>query len=136
MEQLARLVNADERLVWRGRYVHTTFLLELGDEAWLIRIEAGRIEAVTRGPFVMPAWTFALRASRENWALFWQEAPPPGSHDLFALVKRRALRIEGDLHPFMSNLLYFKAVLAAMRGAGDDALRPVFAALQGREPSP
>jgi hypothetical protein len=135
MEQLARLVNADERLVWRGRYVHTTFLLEVGDEAWLIHIDAGRVAAVTRGPFVMPTWAFALRASREDWALFWHEAPPPGSHDLFALVKRRALRIEGDLHPFMSNLLYFKAVLAMMRGPGGGGLKPAFAALQGQEPS-
>ena len=135
MEQLARLVNADERLVWRGRYVHTTFLLEVGDQAWLLRIDAGRVAAVVRGPFVMPAWTFALRASRENWALFWQEVPPPGSQDLFALVKRRALRIEGDLQPFMSNLLYFKAVLAVMRGPGGGALQPTFA-LQSQAPSP
>jgi len=27
------------------------------------------------------------------------------------------LRIEGDLHPFMSNLLYFKGVLAAGKAA-------------------
>ena len=32
-----------------------------------------------------------------------------------ALVKRRALRVEGDLHPFMANLLYFKDVMAALR---------------------
>ena len=116
MNELAQWVNADERLVWRGRFVHTTFLVELGDEAWLIRIDAGRIAAVTRGPFVLPTWCFALRAARETWMLFWQADPPPGSHDLFALLKRRALRIEGDLHPFMANLLYFKGVMASLRG--------------------
>jgi len=115
MEQLARWVNADARLVWRGRYVTTTFLVEVGDVAWLITIDAGRIASVRRGPFVMPTWSFALRASREAWEQFWQADPPPGSHDLFALAKRRALRIEGDLHPFMSNLLYFKDVMAALR---------------------
>ena len=36
---------------------------------------------------------------------------------MFALVKKKLLRIEGDLHPFMSNLLYFKGVLAAARMA-------------------
>jgi len=121
MEELARRVNANERLVRRGRYVDTTFLLEVGDEAWLIDIRAGRIATVRRGPFVMPTWTFALRAEREDWARFWQPQPPPGSHDLFALVKRRALRIEGDLHPFMSNLLYFKDVLATLRAPKESA---------------
>ena len=115
MEQLAQRVNADDRLVWRGRFVDTLFLVEVGDVSWLVKISAGRITSVTRGPFVMPAWTFALRASRETWEQFWMANPQPGFHDLFALVKRRALRIEGNLHPFMSNLLYFKDVMAAPR---------------------
>ena len=105
----------------RGRYVYTTFLVEIGDVPWLVRIEAGRIVAVARGPFVMPNWTFALRASRETWDAFWQAQPRPGSHDLFAMLKRRVLRIEGDLHPFMANLLYFKQVMASLRPAGPTA---------------
>ena len=115
LDQLLQRVNANERLVWRGRYVDTTFLLEVGDVPWLIKISAGRIMSVTRGPFVMPAWSFALRAPREAWDQFWLANPPPGFHDLMALVKRRALRIEGNLQPFMANLLYFKDVMAALR---------------------
>ncbi len=115
MEQLAQLVNANERLFWRWRFVDTVFLVEVGDASWLVKINAGRIVAVTRGPFVMPPWTFALRASRETWAQFWLAEPPPGFHDLMALVKRRLLRIEGSMYPFMSNLLYFKDVMASLR---------------------
>lgn len=115
MEKLEALVNADERLRHRGRHVDTRFLVEVGDVAWLVTIEAGRIASVKRGPFVMPSWTFALRASSDTWAEFWQPLPRPGFHDLLALVKRRALRIEGNLHPFMANLLYFKAVMASLR---------------------
>lgn len=115
MEKLAQLVNANERLVWRGRYVDTDFLVEVGDAAWLIKISAGRITAMTRVARVMPSWSFALRASRETWEQFWLAVPPPGYHDLMAMLKYRKLRIEGDLHPFMSNLLYFKDVMAALR---------------------
>ena len=121
MEKLEALVNANERLVHRGRYVDTRFMIEIGDVAWLITVRSGRIAAVKRGPFVMPTWTFALRASRETWDAFWQPVPKPGSHDLFAMLKRRALRVEGDLHPFMSNLLYFKGVLASLRPTGHAA---------------
>lgn len=116
MEQLATLVNGNERLVWRGRYVDTAFLLDLGDEAWLVKISAGRIASATRVGAMMPSWTFALRAARDTWRQFWQADPKPGYHDLMAMVKRRTLRVEGDLYPFMSNLLYFKDVMASLRG--------------------
>ena len=119
MEQLAQRVNDNARLIRRGRFVHTAFLVEVGDVSWLVRISEGRITSVTRGPFIMPAWTFALRATRETWEQFWLAEPPPGFNDLFALVKRRALRIEGDLHPFMSNLQYFKDVMATLRPGGE-----------------
>ena len=63
----------------------------------------------------MPRWTFALRASEEAWATFWTAVPPPGFHDLIAMIKVRALRVEGDQHPFMANLRYFKDLLALPR---------------------
>jgi hypothetical protein len=115
IERIAELVNADQRLVHRGRFVSTTFLLEVGDDGYLFRIVDGRVVAVTKGPFVTPNYSFALRAPREAWETFWRKLPPPGFNDLFALFKRGLLRIEGDLHPFMANLLYFKDVLAAPR---------------------
>lgn len=115
MEHLAQLVNANERLVWRGRLIDTVFLVDVGDVHWLVTIDAGRIVSVARGPFVMPGWTFALRASRETWDKFWLAYPPPGFHDLMAMVKSRTLRIEGSMYPFMSNLLYFKDVMASLR---------------------
>ena len=117
IERLAELVNADEKLVHRGRFVHTTFFVGIGDAGYLVRIVDGRIVGVTAGPFVTPNYSFALSAPREAWETFWQELPPPGFNDLFALFKRGLLRIEGDLHPFMANLLYFKDVLAAPRRA-------------------
>lgn len=116
IEQLSKLVNHDSRLVHRGRFVTTTFLLEIDDDSWLISIHDGQIEKVLRGPLIMPRWVFALRASRETWFLFWQPVPPPGYHDLFAMLRHQRLLVEGDQHVFMANLFYFKALLASLRG--------------------
>ena len=113
-----RLINSNERLVRRGRLVNASVLIETGEASWLVVIAAGRIAAVTRGPFVMPSWSFALRFSADGWRGYTEPAPRPGFNDLFALMKRRLLRIEGDLHPFMANLFYFKEVLAAFGAAG------------------
>jgi len=115
IEELQDRANANERLVHRGRFVDTRLLLEVGSDAYLVVIHCGRVEAVERGPLVMPRWTFALRASREDWLEFWQPRPKAGYHDLMALVKHRRLRVEGDQHPFMANLLYFKALLETLR---------------------
>jgi hypothetical protein len=82
----------------------------------LIRVHEGRIESVRQGPFVMPRWTFALRASTEAWSEFWQPQPKPGFHDLMAMLKFRTLKIEGDQYPLMCNLQYLKDVLVTLRG--------------------
>ena len=118
IEALKERVNADEALVRRGRYLTTTFLLEAGDRTWLISIFEGRIVSVTRGPLVMPSWSFALRASAAEWEKFFLSRPPPGSNDLMAMVRRRVLNTEGDLRVFMAHLRYFKEALAKLRPQG------------------
>lgn len=115
LEQLMERVNADAWLTQRGRFVDTRFLIESGTTQDLVTIDAGRIESVTPGPFVMPRWTFALRAPEAAWREFRRAVPPPGFHDIMALVKSRTMRIEGDQHVLMANLLYFKDLLAKLR---------------------
>lgn len=118
IDRLESLFTVDDRTVRRGRYVSTTLLIDAGAERALVTISEGRVtsvvDAATR---VLPGWRFALRAPADEWAAFWEPLPRPGSHDLFALLRRKQLRVEGDLHPFMSNLLYFKALLALPRAA-------------------
>lgn len=121
LESLSQRVNGDEALVRRGRFLTTTFLLEVGPTAWLIAIFEGRVVSVVRGPFVMPSSCFALRAPEEEWRKFWSHRPPPGSNDLMALIKRRVLKAEGDLQVFMANLRYFKEALAKLRS--EDGVR-------------
>ena len=118
LENLAARVNGDANLVRRGKHVTTTFLIAIDNADHLISIAEGRIAGIKPGPFITPNYSFALRAARESWEKLWSPTPLPGYTDIFALVKKRLLRIEGDLHPFMSNLLYFKGVLAAPRSGG------------------
>jgi hypothetical protein len=115
IDNLARLVNADAGLVRRGRFVDTTFLIAIDEAYSLVGVEKGRIVSVTHGPFITPNYSFALRAPRDVWEKFWQPLPPLGFTDIFALVKQKLMKVEGDLHPLMSNLLYFKDVIAAPR---------------------
>jgi hypothetical protein len=118
LEQLMEKVNSDVPLTRRGRFLSTTFLIEVGPVQWLVSIVEGKIASVTQGPFVMPSWSFALRASQEEWQKFWSADPRPGSNDLMALIKRRVLKAEGNLQVFMANLRYFKESLEKLRPSG------------------
>lgn len=115
-EEWAADANANESLVHRGRYVNAVMLIDLGDESHLVTIRSGRIESIVPKPRVMPLWTFAIRTASEEWAAFWETKPAPGSHDVMALLRRRVMIVEGDLHPFMANLRYFKDFLEIPRG--------------------
>ena len=90
-------------------------LIEAGDERCLVRIREGAVAEVATTGLLMSSFTFALRAPREAWEKFLAPRPPPGFTDVFALQRNKLLRIEGELHPFMANLRYFKDVLACAR---------------------
>lgn len=117
IERLQALHQADDHLVALGRLVRTTLLVDAGEQAAIVTVVDGRVTAIADADgLVMPSWAFALRASAPEWEQFWEPEPRPGHHDLFALLRRKQLRIEGDTYPFMCNLLYFKALLALPRG--------------------
>jgi hypothetical protein len=119
IERLPDLVNGDASLLQRGRYVTADMMIEIGAQPYFIAIDRGHIADFQRGPMIMKSWAFAVRGAEEVWDKFWQPLPPPHFHDILALAKQGAFHIDGDYRPLITNLLYFKALLAAPR-----ALRP------------
>jgi hypothetical protein len=115
LDKLAGRVNGDPAIVRWGRHMNETFMIEVGSAQFLFTVRAGRVESVEKGPFVMRGWRFALRASQESWDKHWQNPPPPGWHDLFALLRRGEVAFEGDQRVLMAYLLYLKLLLALPR---------------------
>ena len=115
LERLPEVVNANAAIVRWGRQLNETFMVEVGDDPYLITVRAGKVEKVEKGPFVMRSWAFAIRARRECWQEFWRSPPAPGWHDLFALLRRGDVKLEGDQRLLWSYLLYIKLALAALR---------------------
>ncbi len=111
-------VNADPVMRRWGRLLDADVLLQVGDRACRFGVRDGLVITVQPGAGVMPSWTLAFRAEPAAWTAFMQPEPPPGLHDIMALVKRRALAIEGDLRPFMQHIFWFKGLFAAMRECG------------------
>jgi hypothetical protein len=99
----------------RGRHLDCDCRLGLLDRPCHVTIRAGRIVELVHGPALMRSWRFSYRASPLAWTEFWKVMPKPGWHDLLALTKRGEAVLEGDLHPFMAHLQYFKDLLALPR---------------------
>ena len=98
-----------------AQYLNTSFMISTIENEYLVNIEKGVVKNVEEGPFVMPSYVFKLTAPKNEWLKFLQRTPQPGSHDIIAMLRRKVLKFEGDLHPLMSHLLYFKLLLASLR---------------------
>src|SRR5262249_50018031 len=113
--KIPALLEQEPGLVRRGRFLDCDCLLGPMDRPFHVSIRAGRMIDFTPAPVLMRSWRFADRATPEAWSQYWQPMPRPGWHDLLSLTKRGVAVLEGDLHPFMANLQYFKDVLALPR---------------------
>jgi hypothetical protein len=114
------LIDNNEKrsqLSMMAQYLNTCFMISTIENEYLVNIEKGVVKNVEEGPFVMPSYVFKLTAPKNEWLKFLQQTPQPGSHDIIAMLRRKVLKFEGDLHPLMSHLLYFKLLLASLRPA-------------------
>jgi hypothetical protein len=115
---IPELLLRDEKLISRGRLLDVECLLGPTVQPFHVSIRGGRIIDMTPAPVLMRSWRFAYRATPVAYGAYWQTMPPPGWHDLLALTKRGEATLEGDLHPFMSHLQYFKDLLSLPRRSG------------------
>ena len=112
---LPRLLAADQDLLRRGRRLTVECRVDVGSEPFFLSIRDGNLTALDRGAQLMRSTAFSVRATDEAWTCYWQPVPDPGWHDLFALTKRGAASMDGDLRPLLQNLQYFKDLLALPR---------------------
>jgi hypothetical protein len=117
-QAVPKCVNTDAHFVWRGRNLTADCLLQIGTVSYLLRFEQGSIKECRKGLALMCPWDFAVRGSVRGWEALWQNPPKPGWHDLFALTKRGEFTMEGNLHPLIANLQYFKDLIASPRKGG------------------
>jgi hypothetical protein len=113
--KIPALLEAAPALVTRGRFLDCDCRLGLIDHPFFVSIRAGRIVEFTATPALMRSWRFSYRATPAAWHEYWQPMPRAGWHDLLALTKRGEAVVEGELHPFMTHLQYFKDLLALPR---------------------
>jgi hypothetical protein len=108
-------LERSEALIARGHFLDCDCLLGPVEQPFHVAIRAGRIVDLTPAPVLMRSWRFSYRATSLAGGQHSQPVPRPGWDDLLALTKNGGGAPEGGIHPFMTNLQYFKDVLALPR---------------------
>lgn len=88
-EAIPALVNGDETLLRRGRFLDVDLMLEIGGVPCYITVRGGRVTSLETGLLLMRSWSFAIRGSENAWRQFWRPLPPPHFHDVCAREGRR-----------------------------------------------
>lgn len=109
------LLAADDDLKRRGRWLDTDCRIDIGSEPFFLSFRDGALSGLECGPRLMRSSVFSFRATDDAWTQHWKPVPAPGWHDLFALTKRGAASMDGDLRPLLQNLQFFKDLLALPR---------------------
>ena len=135
IERIPDLVNADANLVRRGRYLSTTFLMEIGDKGYLDRRSSRAAWSRSRRGRSSRRTTASRCARRAtNGRLFWRKVPPPGHQRHLRAVQARQAHDRGrpaSVHGEPA-LHQGRARRAAQRGGDDDepALRAELRAIR------
>jgi hypothetical protein len=111
--------NDDPEIQAHGKFFSCSYLLDMTDHRFVVRVESGRVTgvAVDPGPLDVP-YQFAIRASAETWQGFGVPVPAPMFHGIWAASFQRDMRLEGDLLVLMQNLRCITRQIELLRTVG------------------
>ena len=108
-------VNSNQQLVKRGNWVTLTFTFGIEDKDLLINIVNGKINSIKKRTLLTDSGIFRIHGSNKCWEKHWLKVPPRDFHDIFAMLAKKIITIDGDLLPLIQNLQYFKDLIASNR---------------------
>ena len=108
-------VNSNQQLVKRGNWVTLTFTFGIEDTDLLIDIVNGKINSIKKRTLLTDSGIFRIHGSNKCWEKHWLETPPRDFHDIFAMLAKKIITIDGDLLPLIQNLQFFKDLIASNR---------------------
>ena len=108
-------INSNKRLIEKGRWVNLTFTFGIGQNDYLFEIIEGKVISITKRTILTRSGTFKIHGEKIVWEKHWLNIPPRDYHDIFAMLAKKLIIIDGNLTPFMQNLQYFKDLIASNR---------------------
>lgn len=119
VDEFTRVSNEDPEIQAHGKYYTCSFLLDMEEHQFLIRMNAGKIEEILVDPGPLDLrYQFIIRASADTWRNFGKETPPPMYHGIWSASFQRDMKLEGDLLVLMQNLRTLTRQIELLRQTG------------------
>ena len=115
IDEWINIVNANQKLVDNGKWLNINFTFGYGNNDYLFEINNGRILSISRRDLQTKSGIFKIHADTKSWEKHWLTIPPRDYHDIFAMLAKKIVTIDGNLIPLMQNLQYFKDIIASNR---------------------
>ncbi len=116
--EFRRLSDSDPEIQAHGKYFSCSFLWDMEEKKFLIRMHRGKVEDLIVDPEPLEAYDFAIRASADTWREFGRPTPAPMFHGIWAATFQRDMRLEGDLLVLMQNLRCVTRQIELLRTTG------------------
>ena len=95
---IASAANADGEFKLAARLWNADIRLEVGSDAYLLRMREGRISEFTKAD--TSKWDAKISAPENDWRELLRPVPKPFYQDLMAAMTRQDFKVEGDLLGF------------------------------------
>ncbi|WP_234402048.1 hypothetical protein [Thermobifida halotolerans] len=118
MTEFRRLSDSDPEIQAHGKYFSCSFLWDMEEKKFLVRMHRGRIEELIVDPGPLEDYDFAVRAGADTWREFGRQTPAPMFHGIWAASFQRDMRLEGNLLVLMQNLRCVTRQIELLRATG------------------
>ena len=115
IKNIKKLVNNNTQIICKGRWVNLKFILGVDAEDFIFEINCGKIVSIEKRTVDTKTGLFKISASLTSWKKHWLYMPPRDYHDLFAMLSKKIVKIDGNILPLMQNLQFFKDLIASNR---------------------
>ena len=115
IKNIKKLVNNNTQIICKGRWVNLKFILGVDSEDFIFEINCGKIISIEKRTVDTKTGLFKISASLTSWKKHWLYMPPRDYHDLFAMLSKKIIKIDGNILPLMQNLQFFKDLIASNR---------------------
>ena len=112
-------INSNHELLKRGQWVNLTFTFGIENTDYLFEIINGKVNSIKKRVLLTKSGVFRIHGQSLSWEKHWLKNPPRDYHDIFAMLAKKIIILEGDLTPFIQNLQYFKDLIASNRTFND-----------------
>lgn len=119
LETFTEANDSDPEIGAHGKYFTCSYLLDMEDHSFVVRMNAGKVAEITvdPGPLDVP-YQFAIKAGSATWREFGQPVPAPMFHGIWAATFQRDMRLEGDILVLMQNLRCITRQIELLRAVG------------------